>query len=600
MKHFFEELSFKKFAFGWTILVFVLILIRAALVPISHDEAATFLHYIQQGDFFYFYAHWDANNHALNSLLGIWMYNTFGSELIWLRLPNVLSFLLFAYYGYQIISRLRSKSICIFTFVALTTAWMPFEFFAQCRGYGLGLAFMLPSLFYLFRYFESGKAKDQVAVWGFLSLALFANLSLSNTFLISLGLVFLAFVFHVEKRSLKNILSFVVLGILPFIGFSTVAFTMKEKGLLYYGEGTGFIDVTVRTLSAHTLGTESELILYLIANVAAVSIVILLAERRWLKNFRPNQSQLIALMLFGNIAGTLLLHFILDVNFPEDRVGIYFIPLFVMTFGMAADRLAKHREKLIRIPAIAGLLVFPVVTAANSRFYQVHVWRQIPLDRALYEEVDKQAEKLGRPPMISGYKLFPLSWAYENLKSEAPLPPMTPREYDSGIADFHICYLNECDPLLIDYRDITPVEGEDVRLLERIEKIEFDTLAKSAIDEYIGEAEYFNLLETRNVDDISRTEAIHLDFEINSDLDPCTIDLIITAQDENEGMLYYDFIPLHWVRDQWHGEQLKITRPVKFDDSTKRVICYLWNRNKAKIEVTKANAILLKADIDGI
>lgn len=43
--------------------------LRAAYVPIFHDEAATFFHFIQVERFIPFYAEWDAGNHLLNTAL---------------------------------------------------------------------------------------------------------------------------------------------------------------------------------------------------------------------------------------------------------------------------------------------------------------------------------------------------------------------------------------------------------------------------------------------------------------------------------------------------------------------------------------------------
>jgi len=595
MKQLAESLSFKTFAASWSLLVFALIIVRSIEVPISHDEAATFLHYIQQGDFFPFYAHWDANNHSLNSLLSILTYETLGAELVWLRLPNVLSFSLFAIFGYRIISNIRSNLVRISSFIAITTAWMPFEFFAQFRGYGLGLAFLMAGIFYLIAFSKNGKVQTQIAIWASLTLALFANLSLNNTYLLCLILVLLLFIFHSGKRSWKNILSYVLFGLVPFSWFSYVSFTMKEKGLLYYGEGTGFIEVTVKTLSAHTFGVENPWFLYFLSVLGSLAIAIILIERSWIKTLIPRWDQLIALLLLGNVVGSVLLHFLLGVNYPEDRVGIYFIPLFILVLAAASDLLLIHKKSIEAYLGAALLLTFPIITAANSRLHQVHVWRQIPLDRVLYKEVVQRSNTVERPPMVSGYKLFPLSWAYENLKSSNPLPPLIPQEFDNGVADFHICYCDDCDSISEYYTDITPQDNLEVRLFERTEKIRFDTLITSTLEEYKGAAEFVNLQETRDLDYLSQVDAVHLDFRINSELDPCTINLVITAQDENEGLLYYDYIPLHWVRDQWLGERFSVTRPVAFGGNEKRLICYLWNRNKERMEILDSKVSLLYA-----
>jgi len=47
----------------------IYLILRAVFIPLVHDEAATFFHYIHSFDFVPFIAHWDANNHILNSAL---------------------------------------------------------------------------------------------------------------------------------------------------------------------------------------------------------------------------------------------------------------------------------------------------------------------------------------------------------------------------------------------------------------------------------------------------------------------------------------------------------------------------------------------------
>jgi hypothetical protein len=84
-------------AIGLTALIGVYIMVRAALVPITYDEAATFFHYVHHGKFLPGDAHWDANNHILNSALTIVSNRFFGDGEFALRLPNVLAGLLFLF-----------------------------------------------------------------------------------------------------------------------------------------------------------------------------------------------------------------------------------------------------------------------------------------------------------------------------------------------------------------------------------------------------------------------------------------------------------------------------------------------------------------------
>jgi hypothetical protein len=61
----------KAILFSVGLLLFAFIIARAICVPMIGDELGTFYWYIQQGEFLPYKAHWDANNHLVNSALGI-------------------------------------------------------------------------------------------------------------------------------------------------------------------------------------------------------------------------------------------------------------------------------------------------------------------------------------------------------------------------------------------------------------------------------------------------------------------------------------------------------------------------------------------------
>src|SRR5688572_21344921 len=94
--------SIKNIYFFAAIAIFVYLVLRVLLVPPVHDEAATFTHYIQQGQWMPYSAHWDANNHILNSFLSGLVFKVFGNGLLQLRIISLLSFILFAVYVYKI------------------------------------------------------------------------------------------------------------------------------------------------------------------------------------------------------------------------------------------------------------------------------------------------------------------------------------------------------------------------------------------------------------------------------------------------------------------------------------------------------------------
>ena len=91
-------LSDKKIFLLLSLLIWIYLWLRAFFIPITYDEAATFYHYIHFGRFLPFIAHWDANNHFLNSALSIISYRLLGSSELALRLPNLIFAPLFFYF----------------------------------------------------------------------------------------------------------------------------------------------------------------------------------------------------------------------------------------------------------------------------------------------------------------------------------------------------------------------------------------------------------------------------------------------------------------------------------------------------------------------
>lgn len=64
-------------------------LIRTLYIPLVNDEIATFHYYIQTADLLPYRAHWDVNNHFVNSAITKLEYKIFGLSLLTMRLGNL-------------------------------------------------------------------------------------------------------------------------------------------------------------------------------------------------------------------------------------------------------------------------------------------------------------------------------------------------------------------------------------------------------------------------------------------------------------------------------------------------------------------------------
>jgi len=574
--------------FGITaICIFVYLLIRCFTVPISHDEAATFFHYIQSGKFIPYYALWDANNHFLNSLLVYPLYKLFGSDLIWLRLPNLLFFWVYAYFAYKLSGSIKNNFLQVTTSIALITAPFLIEFFAQTRGYGMSFALMMGAIYWLNSFLKTHLASHQLFTWLFIILALSANMSLMNSYLLIMGSIALILLFKTEKFSTKsNWIVFLVFGFIPFLAATKYALDMKEMRLLYYGLGDGLVPVTVKSLLKFGFNANSIPLAWIVATVGfLVSVVLIISfARRHFNNANPGT--ITAVLLLGNAVGAILLNLIMGVNFPEDRIALYFLPLFVISFGYCID-LAQRG-----LPSFkwAGLLLwaFPISLLAQLNLNHTLQWHDLAVSNKVYEFVKSEQEKMDEPLIISGYRLLEMSWGYNNVRSENLITPFAHNKRDTlHISDYVLCYAPTCSEYGDDYTEVFHDES-NMKILKRKAPIELDFLYEPEMPLFFADkVEYHDVLDLSTDSIIKQANMVEIELKLSSEAAPLNTDLIITSSNSSNSNLYYDFIPLKWVRNSWNGETLKIRRPIALPLSSERLLIYLWNVEKAeqKIEV---------------
>ena len=98
----------KRIALFLFAIIWIYLWVRGIFVPLSHDEVATYFHYIHAGTLNpYDGAPWDANNHLLNSYLSYFCDRIFGNSEISLRLPSLLIAPIYFYYHFKIGEKLK-------------------------------------------------------------------------------------------------------------------------------------------------------------------------------------------------------------------------------------------------------------------------------------------------------------------------------------------------------------------------------------------------------------------------------------------------------------------------------------------------------------
>ena len=578
------------------VLVFIYLAIRSITVPISHDEAATFFHYIQSGKFIPYFTLWDANNHFLNSLLVYPLYKIFGSALFWLRLPNLLFFPIYAIFAYKLTKGIRVNLLQLLTSIALITAPFLIEFFAQTRGYGLSFALLMGVLYFLHKFLNSKRPSYQFLTWVFAALALMANMSLMNTFLILLVGIGIFIATKVRGPFMKmNWIYYVVLGVIPFIAATKFALDMKEMRLLYYGLGDGLVPVTVKSLLRFGFSTESMPLAWTVAGVGLIASVTLIVSYIR-KSFNKSSPGILAsILLLGNAIGAILLNYLMDVNFPEDRIALYFLPLFIITFGYFIDFIANRAPVLKWIGIV--LIAFPISLILQLNLNRTIQWEIYPVSDKLYEFFKTEQLKTDTPLMISGDRLLEMSWGYHNVRSDKMMTPFAHDGRDTlHFSDFVMCHPINCIKYGPEYKLVFE-DASNMKIYQRqTDLILSEIYSLDSVIHVKGNSEYMNIIDLEADSLIHNADILELEITFKSDVKPLNMDLIITSSNATNNKLFYDFIPIKWIRGEWNGDKLTMRRPVSIPTSSERLVVYIWNIEGAAYEMTVNSAKLYKAD----
>ena len=130
--------------------------VRACTLQITIDEATTYLTY-GRNELWHISSNviGDTNNHFLNSILVLLSTKCFGFSLFTVRLPALLAHLMYIVFSFKFIKEISNRSLVILAgiaFLHLNPYYI--EFFGLARGYGLGFAMMMASMYYLLRYIK--------------------------------------------------------------------------------------------------------------------------------------------------------------------------------------------------------------------------------------------------------------------------------------------------------------------------------------------------------------------------------------------------------------------------------------------------------------
>jgi hypothetical protein len=385
--------------------VFLVTAIRAGTTGLSTDEAATYLRYCLRDNPWGFLATDRANNHPLNSLLVYCSAYLLPFNEAAIRLPNLLSFVVYLWLAVGISRRFTPRA---FPFGLLVLNYSLAEYFGLARGYAMAAALVLAAcaVFPERLNDERGFVLSACLVL----LACFANpmtLAVVPAFFLEaliakgrrfLGRTLRAYPFH----------SLALLIGLSIASYDLLAVSAAGKPLLGDPQKRFWHPIVMSQIKMFLpeLGQHDGLMLGLVVPLAALAAAAVIAAWR---RFRYGRC---ATLVFVTIVASSQL---LDKPMPMKRLLLPFWPLVALAIAEALDFhinwTQKRRPRMARLLRIAGwalLVILAVNFARRINMDSTTDWRSsYPLARAVSTPLSRgecvPREILARHPVVSFY-----------------------------------------------------------------------------------------------------------------------------------------------------------------------------------------------------
>lgn len=588
-------------------IAWIYIWLRAALIPFQSDEAATFFMYIQPGNFFPPASVPDANNHILNSFLAWISYQVFGSYPLALRLPNVLSALLYFYFIFRLSAQIRSAIVKWgFILLSICTHFL-IEFFSYSRGYGLSLAFLTGALYGLVILSSRFSLKAFIISAIFILLATAANL---NLIFISLSVnIFLIFYLLFKYKSLKKmtfitgLLFILIAGGLSSFYFIDFSMQIRKASGFYYGASRGFWPVTIDSLAGMISG-RLKLIIEILS-VSTFAIAILLTIRglviKKIKNDITSSRHTIFLTLFlVSWIAAMILNKVLQVNYQEDRAAMHLIPLFYGMFFFGIDTMQPviKRYTIIALAPFIIILAFSIShISLNKTVYGNS--QQVPVE--FFNYISSANEGREFPPVVSAYQARRQAWAYMNYRAAGLLNPLPGSGFPNESADYLIHELSLPDSLRSTFEQVKADQNTQTALFRNSSSPLFNLFKSFKIENSMTPMNLYNDLFKLESDTLGgKSLRIETELVIESPEIPLQAAVVVEVFDSKRKTLAYEAIDLDQLRPAWDIQNHIFRHVILFSDiplETRSILLYFWNKKKVPVRIL-AGQIDYKLSVD--
>jgi hypothetical protein len=305
-----------------------------------------------------------------------------------LRLPNVLAHALYLAFGFLLMAELKNAATMLLGFALFNFDPFMLDFFSLARGYGLALGFSVMSLLFLR---QAWKRSDLAPRTRYLflsltcaSLADLANFSWLNFHLSIFGAAILVLLIRRDKlvldlsgRALAAAMVLTVANAWFIRNLARRIWVLRQSDQLYGRGKVGFIPDTMGSLvdsyfygQPHSQTTTSTILFVAIASFALVVMVVAFRASR---DRRLSFSAVLLSALIVAVGAPIAEHYVLGVEYPIDRIALYYIPLVAaLVMFLVDETMVQARRGAVIACSLASSLLFGAMAAHLSRTANAH------------------------------------------------------------------------------------------------------------------------------------------------------------------------------------------------------------------------------------
>ena len=336
---------------------------RAALLSLTCDEASTYFSHVPNSIWSCFFSEscWvDANNHLLNTFLMQVSIGIFGVSELTLRLPNLLGHLIYLIFSSILVRRYSSSFwVGLAGFCLLNLNPFLIEFFSLARGYGLGVGWMMMSLYFLFRWVESGKLNLGIYCYVGAFLAVLSNFIFLN-YWASATAIFIFFIlekhFFQENKNLKK--PFLKSFGLPVFASLVLFFLLKNpiqflqsKGEFVYGAESlveSFVGMVRASVMSQGYFNPFTTDVFVLLSLCLLGFSLLYGVFYFFKKRSNSFSKIhfagVSLMVLMMLA-MVVQYYLLDVKYLIGRKSTMLFPFFGWSVYLFLEFLFREKSK---------------------------------------------------------------------------------------------------------------------------------------------------------------------------------------------------------------------------------------------------------------